>query len=85
MLRSPAALLLLILLVGNAQAGPRTNLVAIVTDDQGRWAMGTYGNRDIRTPNMDRMGREGAVFENAFVATPVLAGEGRRPDSEEQL
>lgn len=52
-------------------AGP--NLVAVVTDDQGRWAMGTYGNTEIRTPNMDRIGKEGAVFTNAFVATPVCS------------
>ena len=51
----------------------RPNLVAIVTDDQGRWAMGTYGNHEIRTPNMDRIGAEGMVFTNAFVATPVCS------------
>ncbi len=51
----------------------RANLIAIVTDDQGRWAMGTYGNADIRTPNMDRIGREGAVFTRAMVATPVCS------------
>ncbi|GAB4156860.1 MAG: sulfatase-like hydrolase/transferase [Planctomycetaceae bacterium] len=49
------------------------NLVTIVTDDQGRWAMGLYGNREIRTPNMDRIGQEGATFNNAFVATPVCS------------
>lgn len=51
----------------------RPNLITIVTDDQGRWAMGTYGNREIRTPNMDRIGREGIVFTNAFVVTPVCS------------
>jgi uncharacterized sulfatase len=56
-----------------ASAQPRTNLVAIVTDDQGRWAMGTYGNTEIRTPHMDRVGREGAVFTNAFTVTPVCS------------
>jgi uncharacterized sulfatase len=50
---------------------PRPNIVAILTDDQGRWAMGTYANDEVRTPNMDRIGREGAVFENAFTVTPV--------------
>lgn len=51
----------------------RPNLIAIVTDDQGRWAMGAYGNDEIRTPNMDRIAREGAIFTNAFVATPVCS------------
>jgi choline-sulfatase len=35
--------------------------------------MGAYGNKEIRTPHMDRIGREGAVFTNAFVATPVCS------------
>src|SRR3989449_11756278 len=51
----------------------RFNLVSIVTDDQGRWALGCYGNRDVRTPNMDRLAREGARFLNAFACTPVCS------------
>jgi len=54
-------------------ASERANLIAVVTDDQGRWAMGAYGNTEIHTPNMDRIAREGALFENAFVATPVCS------------
>lgn len=54
-------------------APPRPNLIAIVTDDQGQWAVGAYGNREIRTPNMDRIGREEALFANAFVGTPVCS------------
>lgn len=51
----------------------RFNLVSIVTDDQARWSLGTYGNREARTPNMDRLAREGAVFRNAFANTPVCS------------
>lgn len=54
-------------------ADERPNLVAIVTDDQGRWAMGAYGNREIQTPHMDRIAREGALFTDAIVATPVCS------------
>jgi len=50
-----------------------TNLIAIVTDDQGQWALGCYGNRDVRTPNMDRLAAEGALFSNAFTVTPVCS------------
>src|SRR5438093_9374532 len=49
------------------------NLISIVTDDQARWSVGAYGNRESRTPNMDRLAREGALFTNAFVATPVCS------------
>ena len=51
----------------------RMNIIAIVTDDQGRWALGAYGNKDVKTPHMDRIAAEGARFTNAFVATPVCS------------
>ena len=51
----------------------RLNLISIVTDDQARWAVGAYGNKEVRTPNMDRLAREGARFLNAFVPTPVCS------------
>ncbi|MGI8783182.1 MAG: sulfatase family protein [Acidobacteriota bacterium] len=51
----------------------RYNLISIVTDDQANWSMGVYGNRDSRTPNMDRLAREGALFTNAFTVTPVCS------------
>lgn len=56
--------------------GPRTdrpNLVTIVTDDQGRWAVGAYGNPEVRTPNIDRLAAEGVRFTNAIAATPVCS------------
>ena len=54
-------------------AAARPNLVAIVTDDQGRWALGAYGNKEIHTPNLDRIAREGALFTRAFTNTPVCS------------
>lgn len=56
-----------------AQEAERYNLISIVTDDQGAWTLGAYGNKESRTPNMDRICREGARFTNAFVATPVCS------------
>lgn len=52
---------------------PRPNLIAIVTDDQGRWALGAYGNKEIHTPHLDRIAREGATFTRAFTNTPVCS------------
>jgi len=56
-----------------APSAKRPNVVAIVTDDQGRWACGAYGNSEIHTPNIDRIGQDGLTFTNAFVATPVCS------------
>ncbi len=49
------------------------NVVLILTDDQGPWAMGCAGNPEIKTPNLDRMAREGRRFENFFCASPVCS------------
>jgi choline-sulfatase len=51
----------------------RPNILLVHTDDQAQWAMGAYGNKDIHTPNMDRVAREGALFTRAFVSTPVCS------------
>jgi uncharacterized sulfatase len=57
-----------------AEIGPsRPNVVFIYTDDQARWAVGAYGNADIKTPNLDRIAHEGALFRNAFTVTPVCS------------
>ena len=37
----------------------RPNVVFILSDDQGPWAAGCYGNREIRTPNIDRLAATG--------------------------
>lgn len=57
--------------VPRADAVP--NIITIVTDDQGQWAMGAYGNEDIHTPAMDRIAAEGALFTRAFVVSPVCS------------
>lgn len=54
-------------------ASGRSNVVFILTDDQGVWAAGCYGNPEIRTPNIDRIANAGVRFENFFVATPVCS------------
>lgn len=57
-----------------AQSGQRPpNIAFLYTGDQARWPVGAYGNKDSRTPNMDRLAAEGALFENAFVSTPVCS------------
>jgi uncharacterized sulfatase len=68
-------LLVLLAATHDLQAGEpkRHNIISIVTDDQAQWSLGCYGNREARTPNMDRLAREGALFTHAFVTTPVCS------------
>ena len=49
------------------------NIVFILTDDQGPWAAGCYGNPEIRTPNIDRLAAEGVRFENFYCTSPVCS------------
>ena len=51
----------------------RPNVVFVLTDDQGWWAMGCAGNPEIRTPNLDRLAATGILFENFFCASPVCS------------
>lgn len=41
--------------------------------DQHRYDCVGYKNSDIQTPNIDRLARQGVVFNNAFCPTPVCA------------
>ncbi len=49
------------------------NILFILTDDQGVWSMGCYGNHEIRTPNLDRLAAQGCRFEHFFCASPVCS------------
>ena len=47
------------------------NLLFIITDQQRFDALACAGNPVVRTPNLDRLAREGARFVNAYSACPV--------------
>jgi arylsulfatase A-like enzyme len=49
------------------------NIVMVLTDDQGAWALGCAGNTEIHTPNLDRLAAEGTRFTNFFCASPVCS------------
>jgi N-acetylglucosamine-6-sulfatase len=57
-----------------AQPGRPRNVIFIFTDDHRYDAMGFLkGQPWLRTPNLDRMAREGAHFANAFVTTALCS------------
>jgi uncharacterized sulfatase len=61
----------------SAEAADRLNILFLFADDWGRYAS-AYAQRDpkpslngvVRTPNVDRVAREGVLFRNAFVSAP---------------
>ncbi len=54
-------------------AAERPNVVFILTDNHGAWTLGCYGNRDIRTPNIDRLAADGMRFTHAMSSNPVCS------------
>ncbi len=51
----------------------RPNILLITVDDLGMADCSLYGEGDINTPNIDKLGEQGVVFENAYVTSPVCA------------
>lgn len=49
------------------------NILLILTDDQGAWALGAGGNPEIVTPHLDRLAESGIRCENFFCASPVCS------------
>ena len=52
-------------------ANDRPNFIVIFTDDQGYADLGAHGIRDdVKTPNLDRLAREGALFTDGYITAP---------------
>jgi arylsulfatase A-like enzyme len=57
-----------------ANAGKRRpNIVVIISDDMGYADIGCHGCRDIATPNIDSIARQGIRFTNGYVSCPVCS------------
>ncbi|HEX6962449.1 MAG TPA: sulfatase-like hydrolase/transferase [Lacipirellula sp.] len=56
-----------------ASDAQRPNVVLILADNQGPWTLGCYGNPEIRTPNIDRLAREGVLFEHCYSSNAVCS------------
>jgi choline-sulfatase len=54
-----------------AQSKP--NILFIMADQLAAQFLPTHGHRLVRTPNLDRLAREGVVFENAYSTSPLCA------------
>jgi len=51
----------------------RPNIIFILTDDQGYGDVGFNGCKDIPTPNIDRIAKNGVVFSSGYVSYSVCA------------
>ena len=57
----------------SASAAKKPNFIIIFTDDQGYGDLGCFGSTKIKTPNIDRLAKEGRKFTNFMVASPVCS------------
>ena len=60
---------------GGLLAGEKPNILVIVTDDQGYADLSAYPHaaKDVKTPHMDRIAKQGVTFTQAYAASPVCS------------
>ena len=54
-------------------AGQRPNIVFLLADDMNRDTWGAYGNKDCKTPNIDRLAKDGMTFNRAYCSVAMCA------------
>src|SRR5690349_18569079 len=52
------------------KAPERPNILLILAEGLPAWAIGCYGNREIRTPYIDRLAQMGTRFSHHYAASP---------------
>ncbi|HUT35034.1 MAG TPA: sulfatase [Planctomycetota bacterium] len=58
-------------LVSGQEAAAKPNVLFIAIDDLNDWVGCLGGHPDVKTPNMDRLGARGVVFERAYCTAPA--------------
>ncbi|MCX5643999.1 MAG: sulfatase-like hydrolase/transferase [Phycisphaerae bacterium] len=51
--------------------GRQPNILVIMSDEHNAGVLGCYGNRIIRTPNLDKLAATGTVFQNCYTNSPL--------------
>lgn len=56
-----------------APSNAKPNIILFVGDDHSVWDAGCYGNKVVKTPNLDRLAGAGMRFDRAFTVTAMCA------------
>src|SRR6185295_15711565 len=56
--------------VSASLAAEKPNILLVLSDDHSVPHLGCYGNKDIKTPNLDRFASQGMRFDRHYVACP---------------
>src|SRR5437867_10978270 len=75
MFRAILSIVFAVCLVPNtlAQAPKKPNIIFILADDLGYGDLGCYGQKRIKTPNIDRLAAEGMRFTQCYAGSTVCA------------
>ncbi len=66
-------LITFIVVMASDNISKHPNVVLILTDDQGTIDVNCYGAKDLITPNMDKLAKEGVRFTQFYVGAPVCS------------
>jgi uncharacterized sulfatase len=72
MLKNKILILLFLALSGTITAQNPPNIIWINSDDLGI-ELGCYGNKDVKTPNIDLLAKEGTLYKNSYANAPVCS------------
>ena len=71
-------------IVHSGRRTSRPNIVLIVADDWAYMDLGTAGHPLLKTPNLDRLARDGVHFTRAFTPNPIcMPGRAALPTGED--
>ena len=66
-------LTLLIISISSSWSAKPMNILFIFADDHAYQAISAYGSNRNKTPNIDRIAKEGMLFDRAFVTNSICA------------
>ena len=55
----------------SAEGKKRPNIVFLLSDDQSTHSLGCYGNKDVKSPELDRLADDGMVFDRHYDTTAI--------------
>lgn len=86
MFKNIKKLSLLLIILSNLNAIEKPNIIFIMADDLGVGDLSSYGAKDMSTPNIDKLMKDGCRLDNAYANCPVCSPTraafltGRYPD-----
>ena len=61
---------LIVPMIGNVAEARRPNVIVIVADDLGYADLGCHGSKDVKTPHIDSIAKNGVRFTHGYVTAP---------------